>query len=186
MIGSMALSVIPILGFAKGNVGRAIPYMGTCSRQTSVMKPREILAANFRKLREASTELQELRQIVAAGGGTNGSLDRIYRAITATNVDSLEPLATVYGIEPWQLLDPSLQVKKGKFGKPVVVSGTREADLSHEALEIAKMFDAMPDRRRQRKALMICIQMMQEDQWTDARSVDAGTWERKQTNGRGA
>lgn len=157
--------------------------MGIYSRQTDAMKPREILAENFRKLREASTELQELRQIVAAGGGTNGSLDRIYRAITATNVDSLEPLATVYGIEPWQLLDPSLQVKKGKFGRPVVISGTNETDLSHEALEIAKMFDAMTDRRRQRKALMICIQMMQEDQWPDDRSLDSAILAPKQTNG---
>lgn len=141
--------------------------MGNCLRQTARMKPREILAANFQKLRDATPELKELRQIVAAGGGSNGSLDRIYRALTATNVDSLEPLAAAYGLEPWQLLVPELQVKKGKHGKPVVVTSKPGLDLSTNALEIATMFDDMRDQRKQRKALMICIQMMQEDQWPD-------------------
>lgn len=173
MIGSMGTSVIPILGFTKGFFGRAIPYMGIRLCQTTRMKPREVLAANFQKLREVTPELKELRQIVAAGGGSNGSLDRIYRALTATNVDSLEPLAAAYGLEPWQLLDPSLQVKKGKFGKPVVVTSKPGHDLSVNALEIANMFDAMSDGRKRLKALMICIQMMQEDQWPDAKEAES-------------
>lgn len=156
--------------------------MGSCLRQTARMKPREILAANFQKLRDATPELKELRQIVAAGGGSNGSLDRIYRALTATNVDSLEPLAAAYGLEPWQLLDPELQVKRGKLGKPVVVTSKPGPDLSQNALEIAAMFDAMPDKRKQRKALMICIQMMQEDQWPDTKAEESQSSERNQSS----
>lgn len=147
--------------------------MGTRLCQTPTMKPREVLAANFQKLREATPELKEFRQIVAAGGGSNVSLDRMYRALTATNVDSLAPLAAVYGLEPWQLLDPELQVKKGKFGKPVVVSSKADHGLSTNAVAIAKMFDAMSDERKQLKALMICIQMMQEDQWPESRASES-------------
>ena len=69
---------------------------------------RKILAANFRALRKAHPALRRLPDIIKAGGGTNGTLDRVTRGTTAVSVDVVERLAAVYGLEAWQLLLPEL------------------------------------------------------------------------------
>lgn len=98
----------------------SIPLTGFRWQQTVHMKPREILAANFKKLRAAFPNLSALPDITKMGGGTNGTLGRIANAESAISIDGLEPLAQVYGLEPWQLLVPTLEAKRGALGRPSI------------------------------------------------------------------
>ena len=85
------------------------------------MRPRDVLAENLKKLMAATPGLRTIEMLVAAGGGTTGTLDRIKRKEAATGVDNLEPLAEAFGIkEPWKLLVPTLTAEAGADGRPVV------------------------------------------------------------------
>jgi transcriptional regulator with XRE-family HTH domain len=75
------------------------------------MRPRDILASNLRALMAARPDLDTLPKITARCGVTNGTLDRIRRAVVSTRVDELERLARAFGIEPWELLRPNGHAK---------------------------------------------------------------------------
>lgn len=70
------------------------------------MTPRQILAANLRRLMSERPDLNTLPKLTAASGCSNGTLDRIRRCAVATRVDELERLARAFGVQPWQLLVP--------------------------------------------------------------------------------
>jgi transcriptional regulator with XRE-family HTH domain len=70
------------------------------------MRPRDILANNLRALMASRPDLDTLPKITARGGVTNGTLDRIRRAVVSTRVDELERLGKAFGVEPWELLRP--------------------------------------------------------------------------------
>lgn len=135
MMVSMPASLIPDRGFV------SIPYMGVGYQHTFGMRPRDILAENLKKLMEGIPELSTFPQITRAGGGSNGTLDRIRRKAIATNIDNLAPLAKAFGLEPWQLLVETLAVQGGK------VVGLPGYDLTPEALLMAKWFDRLTDPR---------------------------------------
>lgn len=81
---------------------------------------KDVLAANLKALMREHPRLERLPDITAASNGrlSNGKLDRIRRAAAATDVDTLEELAGVFGLEAWQLLSPSLRVNYTKTGLP--------------------------------------------------------------------
>ena len=70
------------------------------------MRPRDILATNLRALMAAHPDLDTLPKITARSGVTNGTLDRIRRAVVSTRVDELEKLGSAFGIQAWELLQP--------------------------------------------------------------------------------
>jgi len=70
------------------------------------MRPRDILANNLRALMAARPDLDTLPKITARSGVSNGTLDRIRRAVVSTRVDELEKLGRAFGVEPWELLRP--------------------------------------------------------------------------------
>ena len=70
------------------------------------MRPRDILSANLRTLMAAHPDLDTLPKITARSGVSNGTLDRIRRAVVSTRVDELERLGKAFGLEPWALLHP--------------------------------------------------------------------------------
>lgn len=70
------------------------------------MRPRDILANNLRALMAARPDLGTLPKITAKSGVSNGTLDRIRRAVVSTRVDELEKLGRAFGVEPWELLRP--------------------------------------------------------------------------------
>lgn len=84
----------------------SIPHAGLGNRQNFGMRPRQILSENLKALMKARPDLDLLPKIVAASDKrlSNGTLDRIRRGASATDIDTLEELATTFGIEPWQLL----------------------------------------------------------------------------------
>lgn len=70
------------------------------------MRPRDTLSNNLRALMAARPDLDTLPKITARSGVSNGTLDRIRRAVVSTRVDELEKLGRAFGIEPWELLRP--------------------------------------------------------------------------------
>jgi len=70
------------------------------------MRPRDNLANNLRALMAARPDLNTLPKITARSGVSNGTLDRIRRAVVSTRVDELEKLGRAFGVEAWELLRP--------------------------------------------------------------------------------
>jgi hypothetical protein len=71
-------------------------------------KSRTILAKNLAALMKASPECGTrllLREKAKLGGG---SVDGAVTAATAVTIDTLEQLATAFGLQTWQLLVPDL------------------------------------------------------------------------------
>ena len=85
------------------------------------MTARQILASSFKKLRAATPTLREPKQIVAAGILTNGAIGRICNAETNVGIDVLDQIAAAYGLEPWQLLMPSLAASPSHSGAPTII-----------------------------------------------------------------
>jgi hypothetical protein len=71
-------------------------------------KARVVLAENLKALMAARPALDAFPKIVAAGGPSNGTLDRIRRAASGCSVDQLDLLAKVFELQPWQLMTPGL------------------------------------------------------------------------------
>jgi transcriptional regulator with XRE-family HTH domain len=69
---------------------------------------RQVLANNLKALMASHRNLDNFKKIVAAGGPSNGTLDRIRRMDASATVDTLDSLAKVFGIDPWQLMVPGL------------------------------------------------------------------------------
>lgn len=85
------------------------------------LRPRDVLAANLKKLMEASASLRTVDALVQAGAGTNGTIDRIRRKESATGVDNLAPIAKVFGMsDPWALLVPGLVAEPTPEGLPQI------------------------------------------------------------------
>jgi transcriptional regulator with XRE-family HTH domain len=80
--------------------------MGFRIWQTNLMSIRDVLAGNFKKLKDATPALGTPALLVARGVLSNGTLGRIANSEVNLGIDHLEPLANAYGVEPWQLLDP--------------------------------------------------------------------------------
>ena len=70
---------------------------------------RHWLSENLKALMAARPTLGTFAKITAAGGPTNGTLDRIRRQTAGVSVDQTDLLAAVFGLETWQLLVPNLQ-----------------------------------------------------------------------------
>ena len=104
------------------------------------MRPRDILAENFNKLRKVTPKLFPLKAITAASGVPNGTLGRIQSAGAATSVDYLEPIARAFGLQAWQLLVPGLVIETGTNDKPKV-SGPPVWPFSRELARAIEQLD---------------------------------------------
>lgn len=114
MMGSIGAYGNPIFGIV------SIPITGFHIVHDHGMTIRRVLAENFSKLRAASPSMSRPKDIVDAGAATNGTIGRISKEQSGLTLDKLEILANAYGLEPWQMLMPTLQAKPGKNGVPVV------------------------------------------------------------------
>lgn len=100
MIDSIGADINPIRGIY------LIPFMGLGYRQNFGMTPSEILADNLRALMAAAPGLDTVQKIVKQSDGrlSNGKVDRIRRNASVTDINTLNELAKVFGVKPWQLL----------------------------------------------------------------------------------
>lgn len=72
--------------------------------------PRDVLSQNLRRLMESRPDLGTIKKIVLASDESlsNGKVGRIYAATHTTDIDTLQYLAKLFGLEPWQLLVENL------------------------------------------------------------------------------
>ena len=99
------------------------------------MRPRDILSNNLRALMASRPDLDTLPKITARSGVTNGTLDRIRRAVVSTRVDELARLGKAFGIEPWELLRPQGPAQPSPLAMSLAAHLDRSAvdEASHTA-----------------------------------------------------
>lgn len=111
------------------------------------MPIREVIAANLAALMAASRETKTIvavQEATARHGNQVGksTIDRVLKGTTALNIDNLETIAKVFGLDPWQLLVPAMQPKN-----PPVLKSVGEAEdklyrrieaLASEIVELKK------------------------------------------------
>lgn len=87
--------------------------------------PRLTLAKNLRLLMDHHDKLTTIEKIVAAGGGSNGTVGRMLKGDTSARIDAVAQVARVFGLQAWQLLVPSLDPEH----PPTLEMDTRSAEL---------------------------------------------------------
>ena len=115
------------------------------------MSIRDVLARNFKKLRDANPALSTNAQLVKRGVLSNGTLGRIPNCQVDLGIDKLEPLAAIYGIEPWQLLHPEFEA--GDAPKPMPAPPVSR--YGHMAESIALLVDQVPESDASTKTQML-------------------------------
>lgn len=105
--------------------------------------PRQILSANLKTLMSSRPALGTIKKVALASGSTlsNGKVGRIYKASHTTDIDTLQHLATVFGLQPWQLLVEGLKADS----LPIlidqsVIDGLRQA-VSHPTAPAQGFFE---------------------------------------------
>jgi transcriptional regulator with XRE-family HTH domain len=112
--------------------------MGFNIWQTNLMSIRDVLAGNFKKLKDSNPALATPTLLVARGVLSNGTLGRIANSEVNLGIDHLEPLANVYGVEPWQLLDPKFDPpgeESDSFFRLFESVGNLDGDLARATVE---------------------------------------------------
>lgn len=81
-------------------------YCQTRAMPREKPSPRELLSANLRTLMASRPDLSTIKKVAAASRSklSNGKVGRIYAASHTTDIDTLQHLADVFGMEPWQLM----------------------------------------------------------------------------------
>lgn len=114
------------------------------------MRPRDILSNNLRALMASRPDLDTLPKITARCGVTNGTLDRIRRAVVSTRVDELARLGKAFGMEPWELLRPQGHAQLSPLALSLAAHLDRSAvdEASHTAAFAAAsaVIDALATR----------------------------------------
>lgn len=102
------------------------------------MTLRTLLAQKLKALMANNPTLGTLPKITSASGGrlSNGKLDRIRRAAVTTDIDALQDLADVFGIQPWELLRDEDEAAKRQ---PAVLADARAKKWPLKNIDLAKV-----------------------------------------------
>lgn len=124
--------------------------MGLNYCQNSCVSVKTIIAANLKALREATPKYKGKGRdaLVLESGVPNGPLGRILNAQVNFGVDYLDGFGKAFGAEPWQLLVPTLKVRAGPRGKPIIetpLSAEPVLDRSPQAEALADQLDWIKD-----------------------------------------
>lgn len=89
----------------------------------------------------ARSDLNTLPKITARSGVSNGTLDRIRRAVVSTRVDELEPLGKAFGLPAWEMLRPLGQATLSPLAQQLGAYLDRQArgEAAHAAAFAAAM-----------------------------------------------
>lgn len=71
------------------------------------LRPRDILRDNLDALMRQGKRRITLVEVVAESGVSKGVVERMTKAQANTGIDHLAGVAQVFGLRPWQLLDPA-------------------------------------------------------------------------------
>lgn len=101
---------------------------------------RNILAANIKALRAHNPDLKGQRALAKKASIGEGSVWRATKGEVGVTLDTLEALAAVFGLAPWQLLVPHLDPNN----PPVVQALSPEEKRIYELFKLA----ARPSKSR--------------------------------------
>lgn len=105
------------------------------------MDARAVVAKNLQTLMDSRASLNTIEKLVKAGAGSNGTLDRMRRGVSACRIDALADVAKAFGLEAWQLLVPNLDPEH----PPALEMDSRRAELVQvELREIASRILGRP------------------------------------------
>lgn len=114
----------------------------------AAMSARDVLAGNLRALMDASsryrttTALQDATESAGLKVGKS-TIDRALKSETTLNLDYIEVIANVFGLDPWQMLTPGLVPKN----PPVLRSvGETEDQLYKKMSELAKQIANLEEK----------------------------------------
>lgn len=127
------------------------------------MTLRDVLAKNFKKLREANPALFGLDVLADMDVSSRGTLDRVLKSKVNVGLDLLEPLARAYSVEPWQLLHPEFEPGKSmdETSKPLA------RRYGHMAQSIALLVDQIPDSEELVKTQMLIAVSQISREWNE-------------------
>jgi hypothetical protein len=110
--------------------------------------PRMVLSTNLRTLMGAVPALGTIKKVADASASklSNGKVGRIYAASHTTDIDTLQDLADLFGVQPWQLLVPDLKPQ-------ALPKGSKEALLLPS--DIAKLVLALQDLPEKQRAWVL-------------------------------
>lgn len=108
-------------------------------RRPDLSSPRHVLSRNVRALMDMRPDLDTIRKVVKASGTrlSNGKVGRITTASHATDIDTLQALADVFGVQPWQLLVRDLN--------PHALPRLVDAEVLNQLMDVVAGRTAMPE-----------------------------------------
>lgn len=108
-----------------------------------------VLWGNLTTLMHQQFGGENLNRLAREAKLSPATASRIKAMETSVGIDVLDQLATVFGVEPWQLLHPDL-------GKSANFSGA----ASPLAMDLARQLDGLPQGDQQERAFMLASQLM--------------------------
>lgn len=108
-----------------------------------------VLWGNLTTLMHQQFGGENLNRLAREAKLSPATASRIKAMETSVGIDVLDQLATVFGVEPWQLLHPDL----GKSANFTVTA-------SPLALDLARQLDELPSGDQQERAFMLASQLM--------------------------
>lgn len=108
------------------------------------------LSDNLKKLMARHKQMRSQAAIGKAAGIDQTTAGRILNGKNAPSVDTLDGLAKAFGLEPWQLLLPNLNIER------IELAGSASAD----AVVLAARFDGMSESHK--KILLAVANVLSE------------------------
>lgn len=107
--------------------------------------------SSLEKLMLASWGRLNLSRLARESGIGMATVSRLQHddGVTSTGLDKIEKLAAVFGVKPWQLLDPSFD------------PSNPAPTFSSQALALASAFDRITDQQARAKAYAMCLQLLE-------------------------
>ena len=114
---------------------------------THEMTAREILAANFRTLRDRHPAYMSdlgIENATKAMGNQVGrtTVNKVSKGTTPLNLDDLETLAILFGVTPWQILVPGLDPEY----KPLLANHRAQGEIDSLRKEMLSLLSAIEQR----------------------------------------
>lgn len=128
------------------------PHMGCILRQSSAMKKtmklEEILAQNLTRLMATTTGVDTIDKVSAKSGVGRGTVDRVKKAEVSTKIETVEALASAFGVTPIDLLTSQDAIAKARTAEPLARPSAQMQWVSEDEAQLLSDFRTTDDEGR--------------------------------------
>lgn len=119
-------------------------------KNTRPLGSKSYVWASLEKLMLAHWGRPNISRLARESGVGMATVSRLQHddGVTSTGLDKIEKLAAVFGVKPWQLLDPAFDPSNAT------------PSFSPKAISLATAFDRITDPMAQAKAYAMCLQLL--------------------------